>query len=248
MWLPSHKVVARLQRPSLPDAQTELRHRHCEPLVAVFIVKSEVRDMLSIEVLVALFLLLTVESENALRHRACPELFLCGPKAVYMLLKLQGHDVHFSDVIEGTTVGSRGVSLINVKDMLAKHGIASDIIKCTPNDLPGLRTPYIMYTYTPKVPSDIGHFVVVTAVTDEAVDVVDAHSGLKERYYIEKLKHSSMWDGILIVPHQSRSLFPEIFLLAISIALLCSTTKIGRRTLPTVDPNTKSVNHMLCGC
>lgn len=172
-------------------------------------------------ILTALLLCSFLNSDDVVLHRASPKLYLCGPNAVYMLLKLEGHDVRFSDIMDNTTVGVEGVSVMSVKKDLEKHGVPSEIVRCQPTDLPRISTPYIMYTYPPKSPDDIGHFVIVVAVNDETLRVLDATSGIEKTYYLRKI--NNIWDGILIVPTRERSLLPEILFLTVSIAFCAST-------------------------
>ncbi len=162
------------------------------------------------------------ESEDVVRQRAYPDFFPCGPNAVYMLLKLEGHEVRFSDIMEGARVDSQGVSLMEVNNELEKFGVASEVIKCQASDLPRIRTPYIMYTYPPKSPGDVGHFVVVVSINDKTLQVLDATSGLEKTYQLGKI--TNIWDGMVIVPRRERSALPEIVFLIASFAFFLASS------------------------
>jgi predicted double-glycine peptidase len=175
--------------------------------------------------LLTMFLLCSaIGSENAIRARVSPESFRCGPNAVYMLLKLEGREVRFSDILEGTRVDAQGVSLTEVRNALEKHGMAAELIKCQPSDLPLIFPPYIMYVNTPRSANsvdDLGHFVIVVSINQKTLQVLDASTAAEKTYQRHKI--TNIWDGVLIVPKRERSIVPEIVFLIGSLTLFAAS-------------------------
>jgi hypothetical protein len=177
-------------------------------------------------------------AENAALQRNCPEFYYCGPNAVYMLLRMTGHDVQFASIMPETRRMAQGASLKDMRDELAIHGLATDLLRCEPADLPRIPPPFIMYTYPPKSPGELGHYVVAVAVNEETLQVVDATTGLEKTYRIEKI--SNIWDGIVILPLAPRlgaSYIAAIAIVAGALLFYRHAASLVRRPQSTVGPS-----------
>jgi hypothetical protein len=99
----------------------------------------------------------------------------CGVNALYVFLRLQNIICPLAEIKQEVPFNEKGASLLDLKETASKHGITSDIIHASPSALDS-RLPAIARMTVPNMEQD-GHYVVVTKMSDESVEVIDSTAG-----------------------------------------------------------------------
>lgn len=122
----------------------------------------------------------------------------CGPNSLYMLLKLSGIDVKFSDVMTYYPKDPGGMSLLELKEAAARFGLTAEVRRCTNDDLRTIPLPVIAHVnYGPTEQAD--HYIVIHRRLDgESLEVIDGTSGRVQRFLVKRM--GNIWEGYLLVP------------------------------------------------
>lgn len=129
--------------------------------------------------------------------------YRCGYNSVYVLLRLSGVDCSYEELKLNGNSGSKGLSVKELAEELKRCGLPSRVIRCDiPDDVRKLSPPFIIYTNPDRSGNTIGHFLVVTKISNETIDLIDGTTSEKKEYAIAKL--SNLWDGVVIIPEKDR--------------------------------------------
>jgi ABC-type bacteriocin/lantibiotic exporter with double-glycine peptidase domain len=130
--------------------------------------------------------------------------YRCGYNAVYLLLRLSGLNFDYNALEINRNSGKDGLSVKELVEELSRCGLPSHAIQCDhPEDVRKLEPPFIIYTNPDRSGKTIGHFLVVTSVDAETIDLIDGTTSQSKQYAIAKL--GNLWDGFAIVPEKSQS-------------------------------------------
>jgi len=124
----------------------------------------------------------------------------CGPNSLYLLLRLLGRtDVTYADVLRNFSVGERGVSLADVKQVADRYGLATEMRKnIVADDLASARMPIILHVSASAPGKDgaaTGHFIVLTNaivsrknVAEVTLDGIDSNNLRPTTYSLTGLR------------------------------------------------------------
>lgn len=135
--------------------------------------------------------------------------FACGPTSLYALLKLYGKEVRYEHVyrnFDRDDMSRRyGCSLADLKEVADKNSLPCEVLKLTSSELRSLNRPVI--GFQPALDHDVdgrsGHFIVVTAVLDDRIHVLDGYTGEAMNWTSEYWDRT--WNGYTLVPTDGRS-------------------------------------------
>jgi hypothetical protein len=87
----------------------------------------------------------------------------CGPNSLYILLKLEGIDVAYDDVIGAVELTESGSNLADLRRAAARFGLACEVKYLTPQDLIQMTRPLVVHFDIPsgESPQAVNHFDVI---------------------------------------------------------------------------------------
>jgi Peptidase C39 family len=101
----------------------------------------------------------------------------CGVNALYALLKLNDISCSRQSLMEELSPKEKGSTMLELKTVARAHGLVAEIVQTTPfqaqTDVPFIAR---MTTNRPNQETD-GHYVVVTSMGEERVEVIDSTGG-----------------------------------------------------------------------
>src|SRR5205807_7973475 len=119
----------------------------------------------------------------------------CGPNSTYALLRLNNKDVKYADLIYWFSDSSPS-SLLEIRQCLLSFGLDSEARHIGPQVLGDCQVPFIAHFNGGR--DAIGHFVVVTVVTPDQVEVIDGTTARIE--VLPRHEFEKAWSGYVIVP------------------------------------------------
>jgi len=119
--------------------------------------------------------------------------------ASYIILRLEGHNVDYVDVLNNIGTPSPGLSMSDVVLELQKFGLYGTIRKVTPKDLMQLPLPVMTIMENPETGDR--HFALICGGNGEVIYLVDAGVAVWQPISIDKFR--TRWSGIVYVPGSS---------------------------------------------
>lgn len=101
----------------------------------------------------------------------------CGAKSLYLFCRALGMDVTEESVASRCQIQSHGMSMADVASAASDLGVSLQGVYANSSELGRLPFPAIALLEPDGVTGRVGHFVVVTAITDSAVSIVDPQLG-----------------------------------------------------------------------
>jgi ABC-type bacteriocin/lantibiotic exporter with double-glycine peptidase domain len=151
---------------------------------------------------------------------------MCGPNSLYMLLALHGVSVDRRRMKEYIPSHREGMSLLELQEASNELGLKTEVRQCSIDELRRVfDSPVLAYLHKDS------HYVVVIAMTDESVTVLDGTTGERSAFSTQEL--SEVWSGYVLMPEGEDSSMR--FLLALPllgpvvIGLLVSLRRTGGR-------------------
>jgi ABC-type bacteriocin/lantibiotic exporter with double-glycine peptidase domain len=127
------------------------------------------------------------------------DLVACGPNSIYLLLRMHGIVVPPERIEIFFPSNPKGMSLTEVRDACGSLGLESEVLHCSVSDLianfPG---PVIAYTNPFLGVRDAGHFIVIFAVKDNSIYLLESTTGQIIETTPQKLE--AKWRGYVIIP------------------------------------------------
>jgi hypothetical protein len=135
------------------------------------------------------------------RHSAGRRM-VCGPNALYLLLRLDGLPVTYRDVVRELGSDDKPMSIVELRDAAARLGLSTRIRHCTLEDLDRCTVPFIAHSKSdfgsvPDPDRQVGHFLVVLKV-DDMIHLIDGTTG-EVREYPRRI-FMNYWTGHLLEP------------------------------------------------
>lgn len=129
--------------------------------------------------------------------------YRCGYNSVYMLLRLSGIDCDYHALKINRNSGKEGLSIKDLSEELSRCGLPASVLQCgNAEGVRKLSPPFIIYT-NPDRSETVGHFLVVTSVDAETINLIDGSTSESKQYAISKL--GNLWDGYAIVPERNHA-------------------------------------------
>lgn len=138
--------------------------------------------------------------------------FSCGSAAVATLLKeFYGRKVDEKDVLtamydvgDQEAIKKKGFSLLDMQSYLSSIGYTADGYRAPLNKLVKANIPAIALIN----PKGYSHFVVIAAVNDDSVIILDSSKG---KSLMRRDEFESLWNGILFIVHDDMKLAGKSF-------------------------------------
>lgn len=158
-----------------------------------------------------------IESAAIAHHWRHPR--LCGPLALYTVLRLSDIECTLSDVLKVVDVDdTKGASLLSLQRGAEMMGLKAEAIKLDNGKLAEIELPALVHM---SVPAD-GHYVVVLAVNGDRVLVTDPTEGVVEWQIMDEFR--KRWSGVVLSKTSGRSAAGLLFLPMIGLGIAASIT------------------------
>ncbi|WP_254053785.1 cysteine peptidase family C39 domain-containing protein [Singulisphaera sp. GP187] len=133
------------------------------------------------------------------------EPILCGPNALFVLLRLRGLDVTRDQVTRLVPITKTGSSLADLSKAASALGLRHEVRKVSQSELFRLSPPFLVHedirSTDPEV-SDSGHFFVVVRFNDHGqVGIIDGVSGNYQ--FVEKARFDRSFSGYVLMPEMN---------------------------------------------
>ena len=128
----------------------------------------------------------------------------CGLNAIYIMGRLQGVDVKYNDIARAVPLSEHGASLLHLKEAGIELGMPCRVQKYSLQELLDAPTPFVAHFH--KSASDIsnGHFVVVTSVSRNGIELIDGTTGQRATFGFERFP--VFWSGYVLEPRRDTAL------------------------------------------
>lgn len=120
----------------------------------------------------------------------------CGANCLFVLLRLYGCAVTHEEVVSGLPRESRGSHLGALQDYAVSRGVRAEVCRATPAVLDRLPLPAI--AHLGEGAND--HFVVLCAVTERQVQVLDGTRG--QLQWLDKGAFEHQWSGYMLLAQE----------------------------------------------
>lgn len=125
------------------------------------------------------------------------ETVVCGPHAVYLMLRAHGIDAKNDIIAKLMPNHPQGMALTEVRDALSASGLAVTIRRCTPAELSTRNTPCILLLENDSL---TGHYMLVLSSNNSSIWMVDPTTGRMFAGPLDKLPN--IWPGYAIIPDE----------------------------------------------
>ncbi|HEV8000126.1 MAG TPA: cysteine peptidase family C39 domain-containing protein [Planctomycetaceae bacterium] len=146
----------------------------------------------------------------------------CGVACAYMLARLGGRDVDYTDAVAAIPIGGGGSSLAAVQTGLGTMGVSAAVLKAKPAELDRMAMPVIAHLLPRRETSNsVGHFLLLLQVDDQFVRYIEPSYATS----IEMVPRSQFlrsWSGYLVAPTPAKTRFERNAELALWILLAIS--------------------------
>jgi hypothetical protein len=154
----------------------------------------------------------------------------CGVNSLYVLLRMNHKPARYQEVEAALPVTPEGTNIADVRRCAASFGLSTKVIKASPEALGDCPLPAIGHIEEER--GSTGHFVVITAVGPQGVELIDGTTALLSDLSLSDFR--KRWSGYLLVVDGGRRwrwVFPALAVAgAVTIAL--GVVASGRRAKP----------------
>lgn len=165
---------------------------------------------------------------------------LCGPNALFVLLRLRGFNVSREQVMRLVPITKTGSSLADLSSAASKLGLKHQVRKVSQSELFQLPPPFLVHedirSTDPDV-SDSGHFFVIVRFNDHGqIGIIDGVSGTYQ--FVEKARFDRSFSGYVLLPDlkflglPTQWVWGAIYVLAGAIAVLSGVLAYLNRPVP----------------
>lgn len=126
---------------------------------------------------------------------------MCGPNALFFLLRLNGKAVTFDELRKHLSPPPEGSSLEELRDAAGRWGLEARVLDVKSDALKHVTKPFIAHFRVP--PHGNGHYVLVLNMTDTDVETIDGTEGRVVQVHRETFHR--YWSGFVIATGTDRS-------------------------------------------
>jgi hypothetical protein len=160
-------------------------------------------------------------------HAAAIGAFSCGPKAAWVFARLCGAPINRNLLDSFRRDHPRGTTFHQIQQFLQSNGVRCQIRRMNPSELLPLSEPVIAFV-SPDYAGGLGHFVIVTEVSNRGVRVIDPAAAT---HYLWGWKSfSDAWSGHVLLRDRSKDESIMTIGLLAHAALLACVCLIGVRS------------------
>ncbi len=101
----------------------------------------------------------------------------CGVNCMYAFLSICDVSLEYSEVKKSIPTTFKGANLLELQKVGSRYGIATEVVKITPGEMKGIKSPFIALLGSASKGAVDGHFVVVCGQTDSSITLIDGTTG-----------------------------------------------------------------------
>jgi predicted double-glycine peptidase len=129
------------------------------------------------------------------------QMVMCGPNSLYMLLAFHDVPVDSGAIEKYVPTHREGMSLAELQEASNALGLRTEVRRCSIDELrDSFQSPVIGYLLGPP-----RHYVVVIAMTEDGVTILDGTTGQRNTVPSPWLKER--WSGYVLIPIPGRSIY-----------------------------------------
>ena len=121
----------------------------------------------------------------------------CASNCLYLLMKMNRKTVHYQDIERLIPVTENGANLADIRRCATSLGLATEVVKATPEYLARCCLPAIVHMEPEDTSGTMGHFVVLTVVGPDKVELIDGTTAIVD--VIPRDKFNKQWSGFLLI-------------------------------------------------
>jgi len=142
----------------------------------------------------------------------------CGARAAWAFSQACEVPLDYDDVMHSFVQQDEAVSVKEIATFLSVRGIGCETRRLSPTDFRHVDVPVIAHLAPKSKTDDIGHFVVVIAITESGVTVVEPQLGRREEWSWPTFSDRST--GYCIIRSQDSSWDRRLLFLCTSLSLM----------------------------
>jgi hypothetical protein len=150
----------------------------------------------------------------------------CGVACGYMLARLLGRSIDYTDAVKAIPIENGGTSLAALQEGLGGLGVETSILKAKPRDLDRIAMPVITHMLPRRETTNaVGHFLLVLRVDEHSVRYVEPNYAAS----IETVPRNEFlrcWSGYLVAPTRRKSVAESCLEFALG-GLFATTISLG---------------------
>jgi ABC-type bacteriocin/lantibiotic exporter with double-glycine peptidase domain len=156
-------------------------------------------------------------------------LTICGPNSLYLLLRINGIDLKYSDLESRLTMETWGADLRSMKQAAASFGLSGRVRKCTLKSLENANLPLIAHLNHGFRIGDVGrHYIFIISITPRGIVFIDGTTGARDEASLGKFE--SAWSGYILeaTPNSHMILFSVIAQFCLIICIIMAFKQMRR--------------------
>jgi ABC-type bacteriocin/lantibiotic exporter with double-glycine peptidase domain len=119
----------------------------------------------------------------------------CGINTIFLMMRLNHKAVSYEGLERGVPVTTEGTSLADIRRYLMSLGLATRIVKTTPEKLGRYALPAI--AHLEEELGSTGHYVIITGLGPDWVELIDGTSAILMTQTMSEFR--KRWSGYLLV-------------------------------------------------
>jgi len=158
------------------------------------------------------------------------QMVMCGPNSLYLLLHLHGVSVDRRQIEKYMPSYPDRMSLLRLKEACADFGLATEIRRCTLDELSQhIDTPMVAHVLPAHAPdAESGHFIVMFRDQSGSIKGVDATTGYFYQASSPVFQKKWKWNAYILLPVRQASTL-EVAYLATGLIWLTAICLLQRR-------------------
>lgn len=155
----------------------------------------------------------------------------CGPVALFFLLRLHGINVELDTLLQEVPITEKGCSLADLQTAAARHGLATRMVKTSPEEHPALPAPHVIHWIVQGSTESADHFdVVIRNLENGGCEIIDTTNCSDQE--VSPSNMSQRMSGYALVPDIPRPWWLRFMwagVLAVAIAIVAVESLLAYR-------------------
>ena len=150
----------------------------------------------------------------------------CGVTCAFMLARLLGHEVDYTDAVTAIPIEVGGSSLRAIQTGLETMGVSAAVLKAKPAELDRMAMPVIAHLLPRRETSNsVGHFLLLLEVDDRFVRYIEPNYATSIET-VPRTQFLRSWSGYLVAPNPTKTRFERSAEIALW-SVLATSISIG---------------------